>query len=92
MRTFAFLVVALCALSSAHARDLPVDGSTAHVGGFNTPVEMSLTPAFLARAEAAAVTAHKLPYSNPFTGMCQSDETKVSIAGIPGMDALSFSL
>lgn len=92
MRTFAFLVVALCALSSAHARDLPVGGATAYVGGFNTPVEMSLSPAFLARAEAAAVSAHKLPYSNPFTGMCQPDEMKVSITGIPGRDALSLSL
>lgn len=89
MKTFAFLVVALCALSSAHARDLKaaegVD-NTAFVGGYNTPVEMVLSKSFLAKAEAAAVSAHKLPYSNPFTGMCMPSEMKVSISGIPGKE------
>lgn len=87
MRTSTLLVVALCAIYSAHARDLPSGEATAYVGGFSTPVEMALSPAFLARAGAAAVSAHKLPYSNPFTGMCQPDEMKVSITGIPGRDA-----
>ena len=88
MKTFALVAVALCALSSAaHARDLPSpadDATAAYVGGFNTPVEMVLSKSFLAKAEAAAAAAHKLPYSNPFTGMCQPSEMKVSIGGIPG--------
>ena len=89
MKTFAFLLVALCALSSAHARDLKaaegVD-NTAYVGGYNTPVETVLSKSFLAKAEAAAFAAHKLPYSNPFTGMCMPGEMKVSISGIPGKE------
>ena len=87
MKTFALVVVALCALSSAaHARDLPssADATAAYVGGFNTPVETVLSKSFLAKAEAAATATHKLPYSNPFTGMCQPSEMKVSISGIPG--------
>lgn len=91
MRTFALLLFALCALSSAHARDLPNVGSTAMVGGFDTPVHMELSKAFLERAAAEQeVAAHKLPYSNPFTGMCQPNEMKVSISGIPGR-ALCFA-
>ena len=52
------------------------------MGGFGAPVEMKLSASFLASAAAGA--AHKLPYSNPFTGMCQATEMKVSITGIPG--------
>eukprot|EP00740_Mantoniella_antarctica_P006771 CAMPEP_0181363396 /NCGR_PEP_ID=MMETSP1106-20121128/8697_1 /TAXON_ID=81844 /ORGANISM="Mantoniella antarctica, Strain SL-175" /LENGTH=174 /DNA_ID=CAMNT_0023477773 /DNA_START=107 /DNA_END=631 /DNA_ORIENTATION=+ len=82
MRTYALVVVALCALSAAgvHARELPT--RQAMVGGFDVPVEVALSAAFLARAEVAA--GHKLPYSNPFTGMCQPTEMKVSISGVPG--------
>ena len=69
MRTFALVAVALCALAaSAHARENPTD-SSAFVGGFNTPVEMTLSKSFLDKAQAAAAATHKLPYSNPFTGM-----------------------
>ena len=39
---------------------------------------MELTQDFL------AVAAHKLPYGNPNTGGCMTDEKKVSIQGIPG--------
>lgn len=83
------LLVALCALTAAHARDAP--DATTHalqiarvaVEQEDTPtLEVQLSDAFVARAKAEA--AHKLPYSNPFTGTCMPDEMKVSIGGIPG--------
>ena len=45
---------------------------------------MQLSEAFLAEASKAVAVGHKLPYSNPSTGACQTSEAKVTITGIPG--------
>ena len=81
--SFVFLVFALLGVA-AHARDVPAAAPHLESAASTAPLEMQLSEAFLAEASEAVAVGHKLPYSNPSTGACQTSEAKVTITGIPG--------
>jgi hypothetical protein len=79
-------VILFALVGGATARAVPIENARLVARGDDVPLVMQLSEVFLSEATATldAVGAHKLPYSNPSTGECQENESKVSISGLPG--------
>ena len=73
-----FAIIAALVVGAHAARETPQAVSLDAQSTAEGIHVMELTQDFL------AVAAHKLPYGNPNTGGCMTDEKKVSIQGIPG--------